>query len=500
MFVVATVLLATVVVPAKPAAAADQIKGSGSTWSYIAVNAWIADVAAQGLSVIFNPNGSSAGRNFYISDPDYDFAVSEIPFQPASRDRDGNVLYDEIARASARPYAYLPIVAGGTSLMYHLDVNGQRVTDLRLTGATIAKIFTGQITNWNDPAIAADDGRTFPSLPITPVIRSDGSGTSAQFTAYMANMFPEIWNPFCTAKTNLPAPCPPTSYYPLGDNRIAQAQSIGVAEFVKANHNNGSITYVEYGYAKERGFPVAEVLNAAGYYSKPTAVSVAIALTKARLNPDRTQILDDVYRNPDPRAYPISSYSYMIVPTAISGNFTEGKGQTLGRFILYFLCTGQQKADRLGYSPLPPNLVEFGFEAVTKIPGAPSPPPLNQCANPTITGLFSTANAPLPDASQRKGAPRRAAANNNSRGQNGAVTQSDAGTTDTTIAEGTTDDTLSGESIDSDLAAARREAPPTSVSREQDDVPIGIYVAIIVMVLLVVFIPPALHTFLKRKR
>src|SRR5262249_49458132 len=127
-----------VVVP--PAGAADQINGSGSTWSQIAVDQWRADVARRGLSVNYQGLGSSAGRQFYIQ-AQSDFAVSEIPFQPASYNREGVKLYDEIQAASRRPYAYLPIVAGGTSIMYHLDVNGKRITDLHLSGQTITKIF-----------------------------------------------------------------------------------------------------------------------------------------------------------------------------------------------------------------------------------------------------------------------------------------------------------------------------------------------------------------------
>ncbi|MDQ6696639.1 MAG: phosphate ABC transporter substrate-binding protein PstS, partial [Actinomycetota bacterium] len=380
--------------PASPAIAGEQVNGSGSTWSSIAVQQWQADVAKQGISINFNANGSSTGRKFYIQGQS-DFAVSEIPFQPQAKDRAGTVLYDEIAQAARRPYAYMPIVAGGTSFMYHLTVNGRMVTDLRLSGATIAKIFTGVIKNWNDPAIAADDGRSFPSEQIKPVVRSDGSGTSAQFTAYLANQFPDIWRSFC-AKSGL-APCPAqTSLYPYFAGSQAQQLSDGVASAVAAPYNEGAITYVEYGYAKQRSFPVVSVKNRAGYFVQPTAGNVAVALTTARINPDRTQVLDGVYTNPDKRAYPVSSYSYMIVPTTTAQPFTTGKGATLGQFILYFLCTGQQKAEQLGYSPLPENLVQFGFDAERRIPGAPAPPPINQCANPTITGTFSPQKAPQP--------------------------------------------------------------------------------------------------------
>jgi phosphate ABC transporter phosphate-binding protein len=362
----------------------EPIDGAGSTWSQIAIDQWRADVARDGLVVNYQGNGSSGGRQAYIQSY-ADFAVSELPFQPATFDRFGNPLYDEVAAAARRPYAYLPIVGGGMSFMYHLDVDGQRVRNLELSGPTLARIFTGGIRNWNDPAIAADnDGRSFPSLPIVPVVRSDGSGTSAQFSAYLANTVPGVWNPFCTAKLGLPAPCPPTSLYPYFDGSQARDKSDGVANFVSAPSNNGSITYVEYGYALERGFPVASILNAAGYYRQPTAENVTIALTEARINLDRTQVLDDVYRNPDPRSYPVSSYSYMIVPTSTAGGFTPAKGETLGKFIHYSLCAGQQKAKRLGYAPLPPNLVQFGFDAARLIPGAPAPPPISECTNPTI--------------------------------------------------------------------------------------------------------------------
>ena len=83
--------------------------------------------------------------------------MSEIPFTHAYRDSSGSVITDEVKLAAHRPYAYLPIVAGGTSFMYHIDINGRRYTNLQLSPDTIAKIFTGVIKNWNDPAIAADN-------------------------------------------------------------------------------------------------------------------------------------------------------------------------------------------------------------------------------------------------------------------------------------------------------------------------------------------------------
>jgi len=378
---------------AAPAQAQATVDGAGSTWSQIAVDQWRADVARQGLTINYQGVGSTAGRVAYYQGQ-VDFAVSEIPFQTGA---DGGGV-NEVEAAAGRPYAYMPIVAGGTAFMYNLQVGGARVTDLRLSPDTVAKIFTGDIRNWNDQQISADNrGRQFPSIPIKPVIRSDGSGTSAQFTAYMAAKTPGVWSAFCQ-RAGLAAGCPATSLYPNppGSGFAAQQFSDGVANFVAAPFNNGAITYVEYGYAKERGFPVASVLNAAGFYVQPTAQAVSIALQGARINPDGTQILDGVYNFPDNRAYPVSSYSYMIVPTTEAPPFRAAKGEVLGRFISYFLCAGQQKAEQLGYSPLPRNLVEFAFEAMRRIPGAAPPPAIASCSNPTITGDFITGATPPP--------------------------------------------------------------------------------------------------------
>jgi len=394
--VVATATLLTSLAIVSPSAvlADAPVDGAGSTWSQIAVDQWRADVARQGLVVNYQGVGSTAGRVAYYQ-AQVDFAVSEIPFQSAQYDRQGNLLADETQLAASRPYAYLPIVAGGTAFMYNLKANGQRITDLRLSTQTAAKIFTGQITMWNDPLVVADNPqRVMPATRIKPVVRSDGSGTTAQITAYMAEETPSDWNQLCQ-KANLGSSCPVTSLYPDFPNSgfAAQQFSDGVANFVAAQYNDGAITYVEYGYAKERGFPVASVKNASGNYAQPTAVNVSVALQGARINPDGTQILQGVYRNADARAYPISSYSYMIVPTTEAAPFSAAKGKSLSDYIFYFLCAGQQKSEQLGYAPLPKNLVEAAFAAVAQIPGASPAPAISSCSNPTITGDFLVAKA-----------------------------------------------------------------------------------------------------------
>lgn len=398
--VIALALLAgQALLGATPAQAAFfPITGSGSTWSQNALDQWRSNVAKNyGMTVNYTGNGSSIGRRDYLQGT-VDFAISEIPFQ--AKPEDGSA-----PEKPSTKYAYLPIVAGGTSFMYNLLVNGKRVTNLRLSGEVVAKIFTGAITKWNDPAIQSDNpALAMPNKNIVPVIRSDGSGTSAQFTLWMSKQYPSIW------KTGM------ASVFPPFDNSKAQKGSDGVAGYVSQSYGEGAITYVEYSYAMKAGFPVVKLLNKAGYYVEPTAYSVAVALTKARINTDAssadylTQILDGVYNATDPRAYPLSSYSYLIAPVEVGGIFTQNKGATLAAFTRYVLCEGQQQAATLGYSPLPMNLVMAGSDQIKRIPGSDGKGiDTAKCNNPTFKAGDSPSKnhlaqlAPYPAACDKQG-------------------------------------------------------------------------------------------------
>ena len=481
------------------------VDGAGSTWSQIAVDQWRADVARQGLVINFQGVGSKAGRAAYYQGQ-VDFAVSEIPFQAALIDRNGNVAADETASAASRPYAYLPIVAGGTAFMYNLKANGQKITDLRLSPTTLGKIFSGQIVMWNDPEIIADNPqRVMPATRIKPVIRSDGSGTSAQFTAYLASQAPDAWNYICQ-QAGLGGSCAPTSLYPDYPNSgfAAQQYSDGVANFVAAPYNEGAITYVEYGYAKERGFPVASVKNASGAYTQPVAVNVTVALLGARINDDGTQVLSGVYSNSDARTYPVSSYSYMIIPISEASPFSAAKGPTLSEFIYYFLCAGQQKAEQLGYAPLPKNLVEYGFTAVAKIPGAVTAPAIDSCANPTITGDFLVSKTVATTAAPADPGATTAPGITTAPG----VTTAPSKTPGTTLAPGVTTTLVLGtESTETTVptgdvvvdAAPVDAAPPTPgvamatsvvIEESGSGTSTFVYLLIMIAILLIVFAPP----------
>ncbi|MFG3688043.1 phosphate ABC transporter substrate-binding protein PstS [Micromonospora sp. NPDC047740] len=410
--VAAAAAAAVLLTAAPPASAAPRlvpIVGIGSTWSANAITAWARNVQASNIQVEYEAAGSTQGRVQFREGKAH-FGVSEIPY--GMKD-----IFSGTDSKGSRQSAYMPIVAGGTAFMYNLKIGGRRVTNLRLSGEVIAKIFTGVIRKWNDPAIKADNpGLALPARSIIPVVRQDGSGTTAQFTLWMSKQHQAIWDNYCR-KWNKPTPCGITSVYPRqsGSGFVGATGSDGVSGYVRQENAEGAITYVEYSYAINAKFPVVKVLNAGGYYVEPTASNVAVALTRARINKDQksddylTQILDHVYRSSDPRAYPLSSYSYMIIPTRLEYNLTADAGYTLSKFAYYFLCEGQRQAEVLGYSPLPINLVQAGMEQVQKIPSHETidiAQKLRSCNNPTVSadgGNALAKNAPQPSPCDKRG-------------------------------------------------------------------------------------------------
>jgi phosphate ABC transporter phosphate-binding protein len=362
------------------------ISGAGSTWAYNAMDQWRRAVQqSNDLYVNFAPTGSSDGRNQFTNGT-VDFAISEVPYGFA----DAFVASDQ--PPANRPFAYLPIVAGGTAFVYNLRIDGRRVTNLRLSGDTIARIFTKNITRWDDPRIRADNPRlVLPARDITAVVRTDGNGTTLQLTRWMSKQHPALWNAFCQARGGTP-PCGPTVVFPTS-GFIAQTGSTGVGGYISQSSVDGAIGYLEYSYALNSRLPAVKMLNSAGYYTAPTADAVAVALTAAEVidNPSDprthlTQNLDRVYTNPDKRAYPLSSYSYLIVPKTVQGSFNVNNGYTLAEFGYYALCEGQRAAPPLGYAPLPINLVRAGLDQLATIPGAVArTDPIAGCNNPTFS-------------------------------------------------------------------------------------------------------------------
>lgn len=372
----------TAVGPAEVAQAASYvpISGSGSSWAGPAIDQWASDMEPQGLTINFNPVGSALGRQQFQFDQN-DFAASDIAFLTTPDPFQGGI--ENVHEA----YSYIPDVAGGTAFLYNLQIGGRKITNLRLSQTTLMKIFTGQITNWDNPEITSDYGAPLPNLPITVVTRSDGSGASYFLSNWMNTVFSSQWRSFCVNSGGSASNCGPTEFYPGQHPGFKPLNGSDlVANYIASAANDGAIGYDEYAYALSYGIPTVAVLNPAGYYVQPSASNVAIALEKAQIdeNPaDLTflmQQLGAVYTDTDPRSYPLSSYSYLIVPRTsrvIDGvtvgppaDFSTAKGVTLSTYINFVLCGAQQTAGQLGYSPLPEPMVTGGVLQDTKIPGA----------------------------------------------------------------------------------------------------------------------------------
>jgi phosphate transport system substrate-binding protein len=412
-----------------------EITGSGSTWAQNAVDQWISNVQTQyQLPVVFTGNGSAEGRQNFAQST-VDFAVSDVGYQG-----DNSEAGDDV---SNRPYAYLPVTSGGTAFPYNITVAGKRVTNLRLSGQVLAEIFTNHITNWDNAAITADNnGHALPSIPITTVVPSEGSGTTAMFTQYLAKMFPSLWTPFNNGVSGW------TEFWPRqGSSQVAQDGSTLVMNYVGSAAANGAIGIDQYSYPLAAGFPVVQVENAAGYYVLPSEYNVAVALTQAKLNMDKGSInyllqnLDNVYTYTDPRTYPLSSYSYTIMPTSKNDSrMNPGKWQSLATFLYYSICQGQEYIGNIGYSALPVNLVEDGFDQIDLIKTAAPEVQIGDqnittCKNPTFVEGHPDDNylaqiAPMPPSCDKQGqGPCTGTLNANSNGGKGSSTPASSSST-----------------------------------------------------------------------
>ena len=305
------------------ACAAGSIRGEGSSAQTNAVNAWIRDyqIACPQATVGYDSVGSGAGVKTFV-DGTGDFAGSDAALTAANR-----------PAANARcggTAVHLPLVVGPIALAYTVPGVG----DLRLRPATVAKIFAGAATAWNDPAIAADNpGVVLPATPIVTVHRKDSSGTTDNVTRFLAATAPGDW-PYGEAAT-WAAP-----------GGVAETGSDGVAETVA--DTAGAIGYVEWSYAQFHNLDAARVGNGAGEFAALTGAAASRTVAgadTAGTGADLTLNID--YRTPAAGAYPIVLVTYEIVCST--------RGPALLKSFLAYAASpaGQDVATGLGYAPLP---------------------------------------------------------------------------------------------------------------------------------------------------
>ncbi len=403
-----TALLFSVSVAAAPGAAAlTRITGSGSSYVGPAMNDWQTGATSRGIPVNYSATNSPAGVNQY-GDRTVDFGGTEAEVSSLLAAGGGGV------SAQNRGYQYVPDVAGAVAVMYNVnDMAGKRVDYLHLTRAVIGRIFSRDITRWSDPAITATNGgKALPDQPITLVGRTGQSGTTALFYDFIAHAAPDAYQRFVSRNIgngmgNLPSGVRPIQlpgrgpdadwYRLLGDSdQIAKAVGSGNIPF--------SIAYDEFAYAQRYNVPSAWVQNGAGEYTQPFAENIAAALKHAELRPDLSQKLDKVYSNTDPKSYPVSAYSYVMMPctsgrdTCRGGYAEQDKTDTIKAFLEHVACDGQINMARIGYSPLPPNLSQEMMNSIARLTGG-APKQLNKdnCSNPTFRGSLGDGATSPPD-------------------------------------------------------------------------------------------------------
>jgi phosphate transport system substrate-binding protein len=237
------------------------------------------------------------------------------------------------------PVIQLPESAGPVCITYNLP---DLKTPLKLSAATLAGIYLGKITKWQDPAVKKDNpGVNLPNSNVIVAHRSDGSGTTNIFTTYLAKVSPD-W-----AKIGKGV----SVSWPVG---LGGKGSEGVTGVVK--QTPGTIGYVELTYAKENNLPVALIRNQAGNWEEPSPATTTAAIEAFHdelLKDVRTPIVDPPASAKD--AYPICGLTYLLVPK--DGSDAK-KRQTLKEFIQFIITDGQNSAEQLAYAKLPPALMD----------------------------------------------------------------------------------------------------------------------------------------------
>ena len=304
---------------------ATAVTGAGSTFIYPVLSAWASDYSKQsGVNINYQSIGSGGGIA-QIKANTVDFGATDKPLDPKE--------------LSASGLAQFPAVIGG--IVPVVNISGMDAGKLKLTGPVIADIYAGKITKWNDPKITAlNPGLTLPTATITVVHRSDGSGTTFNWTHYLGQVSP-AWKAGPGEGTSIS--------WPTG---IGGKGNEGVAAYVDQVKN--SIGYVEYAYVIQNKMTWVSVQNAAGNYVAPSTESFQAAAASADWA--KAQDFDLVMTNaPGAQAYPITATTFILIHKQPQN---EANTQAAIKFFKWSFDNGQPQAEKLDYVPLPKSLVD----------------------------------------------------------------------------------------------------------------------------------------------
>ena len=319
---------------------AGQLTAQGSSAQKNAMDEWIKTYQGQcaDMKIGYEGTGSGAGIQAFIAGT-ADFVGSDSALKEEEQPKAD-------AKCPGGQALNLPMVIGPIAVVYNLD----GVDNLQLSAPTIAKIFSGKITKWNDPAIAAENaGAKLPGTAIGTVHRSDESGTTDNFTKYLSKTAEADWT-YGNAKA-WKAP-----------GGTGAAKSDGVTSQVKSTA--GTISYVELSYAENSDLQKAKIKNGAGEYTELTGESAGKTIAGAKVAGTGDDLkLDIDYATTEPGAYPIVLVTYEIACSKGSAKAADIKA-----FLTYTSSSaGQSVLSDLGYAPLPSSVQSKVATAVASI-------------------------------------------------------------------------------------------------------------------------------------
>jgi phosphate transport system substrate-binding protein len=334
-FVIAMVAVVGGMATVSPALASANITGAGSTLVAPLMANWINGFEARTLGAIkvtYGSVGSGAGIA-QITGRTVDFGASDAPLTPEQA-------------AACNGCVQIPWALSAVGIGYNIP--GVKPGKLRLTGKIVSSIYLGQITKWNDPKIKKlNPTLHLPGMTITPVFRSDGSGTTYAFAHYESKVSPAFRSTIGYATS---------VSFPLG---VGAKGNSGVTATVQTT--KGSIGYIEASYLLAAGLGAAAMENKAGNFVYPNLENIEEAASQIKHVPPSNAIPIDDPAKKFANAYPISTFTYCIVPHGAP------KKNELGMFIGYALTRGQQYGAALDFGKMPKVVVEAAKKTLNSL-------------------------------------------------------------------------------------------------------------------------------------
>lgn len=309
-----------------PATAQTKLNAAGATFPNPIYQKWFSDFHKERPDIEINYQSIGSGGGIaQLKAGTVDFGASDMP------------LNDQMVKTIPVSFVQLPTVLGSVVPAYNLP---QVKTEVKFTPEILAGIYLGEISKWNDKAISkANPGVSLPDTEIVVVHRSDGSGTTFVFTDYLSKVSSE-WKSRVGSSTSVK--------WPLG---LGGKGNEGVAGMVR--QTSGAIGYVELIYALQNNIPYGPVQNAAGSFVKASLESTTAAAASAKMT--ATDFRVSITNAPGKDAYPISTFTYLLVPTDWKD---KNKEKAVAEFLNWMLDKGQGMVTQLNYATLPESLVQ----------------------------------------------------------------------------------------------------------------------------------------------